>query len=298
MIAIIIPYYKLTFFEATLQSLANQTDKRFKVYIGDDASPENPIELLEKYKGRFDFIYHRFETNLGGSSLTKQWDRCIALSANEEWIMILGDDDVLGANVVESFYSNLSEINKYNSSVVRFASQIINEEGDKLSFEYTHPKLEMGIDFINRKFSKLTRSSLSENIFKLEIVKQVKFRCFPLAWHSDDLAIYQFSNNEAIFSINDAVVCVRSSQFSITGGNDNIKLKSRATQEFILNFLFPLKKKLTETTIDKLQRKLDSAFVYDKSLNNYYRISLKYIIQFKLYELIRFNYIQIRYIWK
>jgi hypothetical protein len=29
---LIIPYYKFTFFK-TLQSLANQTDKRFKVYI-------------------------------------------------------------------------------------------------------------------------------------------------------------------------------------------------------------------------------------------------------------------------
>jgi hypothetical protein len=30
--------------------LANQTDKRFKVYIGDDASPENPASLLEDIK--------------------------------------------------------------------------------------------------------------------------------------------------------------------------------------------------------------------------------------------------------
>ena len=42
MLAIVIPYYKLTFFEATLQSLADQTDKRFMVYIGDDASLESP----------------------------------------------------------------------------------------------------------------------------------------------------------------------------------------------------------------------------------------------------------------
>ena len=33
MLAIVIPYFKLTFFEETLQSLANQTDQRFKVYI-------------------------------------------------------------------------------------------------------------------------------------------------------------------------------------------------------------------------------------------------------------------------
>jgi glycosyltransferase involved in cell wall biosynthesis len=71
MLAIIIPYYKLTFFEATLQSLAHQIDKRFKVYIGDDASPEDPSELLEKYQGKFDFVYHRFDSNLGGISLTQ-----------------------------------------------------------------------------------------------------------------------------------------------------------------------------------------------------------------------------------
>jgi hypothetical protein len=35
MLAIVIPYYKRTFFEETLQSLANQTDKRFQVFIGD-----------------------------------------------------------------------------------------------------------------------------------------------------------------------------------------------------------------------------------------------------------------------
>jgi hypothetical protein len=50
-------------FEATLQSLVNQTDQRFHVYIGDDASPENPLPLLEKYRQN-DFSYYRFEENL------------------------------------------------------------------------------------------------------------------------------------------------------------------------------------------------------------------------------------------
>jgi hypothetical protein len=41
MLAIVIPYYKRTFFEETLQSLAKQTDKRFVVYVGDDAGQED-----------------------------------------------------------------------------------------------------------------------------------------------------------------------------------------------------------------------------------------------------------------
>jgi hypothetical protein len=36
MLTIIIAYFKFTFLEATLNSFANQTDKRFKVYTGDD----------------------------------------------------------------------------------------------------------------------------------------------------------------------------------------------------------------------------------------------------------------------
>ena len=46
MLAIVIPYYKIIFFEKTLESLAQQTDKRFRVYIGDDASPDSPEKLF------------------------------------------------------------------------------------------------------------------------------------------------------------------------------------------------------------------------------------------------------------
>lgn len=53
MLAIVVPYYKLIFFEETLRSAPNQTDQRFKVYVGDDASPENFSDVLENYKAKF-----------------------------------------------------------------------------------------------------------------------------------------------------------------------------------------------------------------------------------------------------
>src|SRR5215217_7374333 len=151
MLAIIIPYYKLTFFEATLQSLADQSDQRFKVYIGDDASPENPISLLEKYKDKFDFLYHRFQENLGTTSLTKQWERCIELSNNEEWIMILGDDDYMDKNVVATLYENLETISQLQIKVVRFATRVHEADGS-YSKIYNHPKLENATDFLYRRF--------------------------------------------------------------------------------------------------------------------------------------------------
>ena len=125
-VAIVIPYYKFKFFRENLESLANQTDKRFHVYIGNDASLENPEDLLKEFEGKFKFTYKKFDQNLGGTSLTKQWDRCISMMEDEEWLMILGDDDYLEPNVVEEFYKKIEDINE-NYSVVRFSLEILDE---------------------------------------------------------------------------------------------------------------------------------------------------------------------------
>jgi GT2 family glycosyltransferase len=233
MLAIVIPYYKITFFEATLQSLASQTNQQFKVYIGDDASPENPLLLLEKYKGKFDFVYCRFDNNLGGTSLTQQWERCIALSSNQEWIMILGDDDVLGEDVVDEFYNNLPEIEQVGINVVRFATQVIDGEGQVTSCIYEHPKLEKATDAFWRKFTGKTRSSLSEYLFKRSLFLKFGFREYPLAWHSDDMAWLEFSNGKPIWTINGSKASVRTSTINISGKNDNVVFKDIASIQFL-----------------------------------------------------------------
>jgi hypothetical protein len=241
MLAIIIPYYKLTFFKATLLSLASQSNQQFIVYIGDDASPENPIDLLEKYKGQFDFEYHRFESNLGRTSLTQQWERCIALSGDEEWIMILGDDDVLVENVVEEFYANLREIENEGINVVRYATQTIDGYGLVISGIYEHPKLEKSTDFLFRKFKGLTRSSLSEYVFWREAYTKYKFRNYPLGWHSDDIAWIDFTVDKPVYTINKSKVFIRMSNLNISGKMDNEILKEQAS---ILFFKDLIKEKL------------------------------------------------------
>ncbi len=228
MLAIIIPFYKLTFFEATLQSLAHQSDKRFKVYIGDDASPEDCTTLLQKFEGQFDFIYHRFETNLGGSSLTQQWERCIALSDDEEWLLILGDDDVLGENVVEEFYKTKSQLEDEKINVLKFASVLIDEKGKRISSKYTHPIKEKAADAYFKHFIGESRSSLSEYIFRRSSYNQYKFTNFPLAWHADDKAWLDFSQGGILYGCNDAIIQVRLSSENISGKKDNIISKRKA----------------------------------------------------------------------
>ena len=228
MLAIVIPFYNIVFFEETLQSLNKQTDKRFKVYIGNDASPSNPEVLLHKYQGKFDFVYHRFENNLGSTSLTQQWKRCIELTSNEKWLMILGDDDALEKNVVEEFYKNVNEVEKEGIAVVRFSTVKMDKTSKTITDVYTHPKTEKAVDFLFRK----TRSSLSEYVFLKSKVIDIGFKDFPLAWFSDVLAILEFSDFNRIFTINTAVIKIRISNISISGKKDNLKQKAQATFEY------------------------------------------------------------------
>lgn len=236
MLAIIIPYYKLTFFNDTLQSLANQTDKRFKVYIGDDGSPENPLALINSYRDKFDFVYHRFEENIGGISLTEQWERCINLSRDEEWIMILGDDDYLDDKVVASWYESFHLFDK-KAEVIRFASKMVMHDKNEISDKFEHPIWENATDAYLRKFNHLTRSSLSEYVFSKKTFNNYHFYNYPLAWNSDDQAWLDFSDNKSIFTINECLVYVRLSSSNISGKTDNILLKNNSQILFYKKFI-------------------------------------------------------------
>jgi glycosyltransferase involved in cell wall biosynthesis len=284
MLAIVIPYYKFTFFEVALQSLANQTDKRFKVYIGDDASPETPVYLLKKYQSKFDFVYHHFEENIGGTSLVKQWERCIALSGEEEWIMILGDDDVLGENVVGAFYENLEEI-KTVSNVLRFASRKIDGDGNETSSIYLNPKVELAVDILFRD----TRSSLSEYVFNKKQVVKIGFKDFPLAWLVDVLAVLEFSEFKKIYSINEALVYIRTSNINISGRQDNLKQKGKSYFYFYLYLLSKKQNYFTEIQKKELLTRVSKSYLNNKRQPNlFFKISKIYLNNFYVADYLRF----------
>lgn len=288
MIAIVIPYYKISFFEETLQSLANQTVKRFKVYIGDDASPENPMLLLQKYRDKINYSYVRFDSNLGGISLVRQWNRCISMVESEKWIQILGDDDVLSSNFIETFYNNLEEIKKLDINVVKYASCRIDFNGKNISQLYKHPKIESSIDFFFRRLNGKTRSSLSEFIFNLVSLKTIGFKEFPYAWQTDVLAFLEFSNFKNIFTLNNSVVYVRSSFNNISSREDLYIQKNTAT---FLFYYYLIDKKFNQFNITQqlvLLNKFEKT-IFNNKLNLYLwsKLILLYFKKFKFKRLFK-----------
>ena len=224
-LAIIIPYFKKKFFRECLESLASQTNLNFKIYIGDDASPENPKDIIAHYKTTLNIEYHRFEKNLGGISLTKQWHRCINLSEGERWIMILGDDDYISENYVNEFYKNLKEIEQRDIKVVRFASRVVRSPSNEISKLYTHPRVERSTDFFYRKFLKFSRGSLTEQIFRRDSFIKYGFRDFPLGWGSDNFAWLDFTEFGDVLAINNATAFFRISESNISRGGYEEKRK-------------------------------------------------------------------------
>ncbi len=208
-LAIVIPFYKKKYFKKTLESLANQTNKNFNIYIGNDNSPENIEDLLQEFLPALNLIYEKFETNLGANFLTKQWDRCISLSRNEDWLMILGDDDVLQDNFVEEFYKNLEKVELAHCKVIRFASQNINEKGETISPIYKNPEVEPAPTSFLKLLTGNHRSSLTEHIFHRSAYEKHGFVHFPVAFGSDNIAWLEFSELKNIFSINSSVAYIR-----------------------------------------------------------------------------------------
>ncbi|AZQ43866.1 glycosyltransferase family 2 protein [Nonlabens ponticola] len=215
-LAIVIPYYKKDFFNECLNSLKNQTNKDFNLYVGDDASPDDPIEVLKQFKDDLDVKYVRFDNNLGSISLTSQWMRCLTMTLDEPWIMILCDDDLLSPTVVDQFYFHRQQIEKHNIQVVKYATQVIDGKGEPISKVYKHPRIQPYSRVFEERFFKDGRSSLSEHMFTRGAYEKHGFRDVPLAWHADDYAWMDFSEFGDIYSINDALVFFRMSDQNIS----------------------------------------------------------------------------------
>lgn len=263
-LAIVIPYYKIDFFEETLKSVAAQTDKRFSLYIGNDASHNNPKPLIEKHFPNGNYHYFNYSENKGGENLVKQWERILE-NVTEDWFQILGDDDVISENLVEEFYLNLASINNHESNVIKCSQCWINEHSDIITNFTKHETLSNLFDILFQD-----RSSLSEHLFRRETYEKHHFTNLPLAWCSDLLAIVDFSEDKKIFFISNAKVLIRMSSKNISGMESNSSEKNAAAHTFKTILLNKHYSKMESDLLSKLIQQ----YLYD-CLQNVKTPSLK-----------------------
>lgn len=276
-LAIIIPAYKSRFLQQALSSLATQTCKDFVVYIGDDASNENLWSIVEQYNSLITIEYRRFEENLGGKSLTKQWERCINLSANEPYIWVFSDDDEVTDNAVRYFYDEITRNEIYD--VYRFNLNIINEKSEIVKSLDAYPSVQTDFEFFHQRVRGSIYSCITQFIFTREIFNRYKFVDFPVAWSSDDATIIMFSREKGIKNINGGFLnwrLVEGSNITSSVRYEKEKVKAEFLYARWFNDYFKgraSKKELKNITLTYFNKRLSALpFKYYLSWNRVYFI--------------------------
>lgn len=200
-LAIIIPAYKTTFLDQALNSLAIQTNKNFKVYVGDDCSPHDILSICKKYEDQLSIIYHRFEKNLGGTNLVKQWERCVNRMGNEKWIWVFSDDDIAEDTCVQKFYEALAATNEYYD-VYRFNTCVIDKNNAFMSEAEESPTVENSMDLAINILLGKRGNSMPDHIFKKEKYLALKgFVDFIYAQSSDWATSINYAYDKGLYTI-------------------------------------------------------------------------------------------------
>jgi len=243
-LAIVIPAYKSRFFDAALNSIANQTDQRFRVYVCDDGSPEDLKSICDQYIGKIDIIYHRFPDNIGRRDLVAHWNRSVG-RANEEWIWLFSDDDRMAPGAVAAFYDALGQTNS-QYDLYRFNIEMIDANDQVIGVKESHPVLESAYDFLKSRMQSRALSAAVEYIFKKSVfLSNEGFVNFPMAYCSDDASWIAFAGKKPIYTIAPEKVYWRASGINISSGKGHAYPKATALLQFIayVSETFPEKKK-------------------------------------------------------
>jgi glycosyltransferase involved in cell wall biosynthesis len=234
-LAIVIPAYKAKYLRETLVSIAAQTDRRFQLYLGDDASPEPLEEIVREFSGTLDIRYRRFAENLGGKSLVAQWNRCLEL-VTEPWLWLFADDDVMEPDCVAAFLTEMEhtagqhDAYRFNTVVIQSARRF-TEGGDRRPAEKPlHPQVQRGRDFLLAQLRGPHNCNMQQMIFSRAAWRRVGIPEFPLAWAADDAFIASLGEPLPIRTISGPRIRWRWSDDNITGadtpGLDRIKARS------------------------------------------------------------------------
>jgi glycosyltransferase involved in cell wall biosynthesis len=238
-LAIVIPAYKAAFLRATLDSIAAQTCKDFTLYVGDDCSPEPIGSIVEQYRDRIDIVYQRFDTNLGGTDLVAQWERCIAMSKDEPYIWLFSDDDVMQPNCVEMILLQ-TDFTHGLYDVYHFDIDRIDERGAFVSRNQDYPAVLSAYDFYRGKNSGRLSAFVVENVFSRKVYEECGgFPKYDLAWGSDVSAWITFAGPNGLYSIPDARIKWRHSSQNITPNMSRQMAERKLTAEVeLLNWAY------------------------------------------------------------
>ena len=127
LVSIIIPNYThCSYLKERLDSIFNQTNQDFEVIILDDASSDNSLSILNKYKDH-PKVSHFIVNEVNSGSPFKQWKTGLAL-AKGEYIWIAESDDFCDLNFLETQLKHLKNSDLSVAKTIVFGNQTNGRE--------------------------------------------------------------------------------------------------------------------------------------------------------------------------
>jgi glycosyltransferase involved in cell wall biosynthesis len=222
--SICIPAYKSKYLQEGIQSILAQSEGNFELIILNDCSPE-PVERVVAQFEDSRIRYHINKKNVGAANLVDNWNKCLSL-ANGEFIVIMGDDDLLEPDYLEEFSKLITTYP--DLEVFHCRSKIINEEGRTVMLTPSCPSFESVYDSIWHRIGQLRSNYISDYLYRIASLRERGgFYNLPLAWGSDDITAFIASAEKGIAHSNKPVFKYRSNRLSITStGNDLEKMEA------------------------------------------------------------------------
>lgn len=131
-LSIIVPNYNYArYLDERLQSILNQTFQDFELILLDDASTDNSVEILDKYKTH-PKVSHIIINEKNSGTPFKQWMKGISL-AKGKWIWIAEADDSAEPNFIETC---MQHTNNQNLSFVYTGTKCINDKSEFIEGDF------------------------------------------------------------------------------------------------------------------------------------------------------------------
>lgn len=235
-LAIVIPAFKPDYLEKTLASLAAQSCKDFSVYIGDDDSPSDLYRIVAPFEHAMDIHYTRFSVNLGGQNLVKQWERCIRLCQDEDFVILFSDDDMMEPRCIEAFadFRVPDDVD-----VLHYDINIIDEHDECLRECPDFPETLSSEAFFDMLFRRQITARMPEFIFRRKWLLEKGIVPFDLAWRSDTATVIHAARSGGILTIagDQSRVLWRASRKNISGSKLLARQKNKSNIDFF-NWLY------------------------------------------------------------
>lgn len=217
---IAIPAFKSTFLKKCIESVLSQTHSNFELIIVNDASPEPIDELVSQFSDPR-IRYYKNSKNAGAEFMVQNWNKCLEL-ARGDYFILLGDDDLLDKDYLESFEALIRDYPALN--VYHCRSKIVDTDGNTIDITPPWPSYENVYDNMYYRLNMSRIQYVSDFVYKTDALKaKGGFFYLPLAWGSDDITSFMAASDKGIAHCNKPVFNYRESSLTITRSGDALK---------------------------------------------------------------------------